>query len=417
MNPAHAMPHGTAPSRSSIAAHPWFPKLIGLWCAALFGLCSLALAPEMLEQIVTTLGIDQVVAAAAPPLGQTARLLLALGLSGVGEIVGLVIGRRLAAHGNKRHSPSEGKSTDRHAADPGDVPSLRHRDRHPDAPARKPLSANHDLRDDAVAGLALSGSTFGSPHLASDADQEPGPICEVPPKSRGTFWQSAETIESGNQQTVEAELAKPLDTAQAVPLDAFESGQSEVPSEGHPEAHCAQAPATVAEHFASSFAPPPAASAPIAAASLDQLGVVQLSERLALALQARREHSAQASVASLPIDAPTEAGAVAGPEILAHRAPKPDFQYAAVAENAEAIRADLSIDAETDEDEPFSDDTLEVGYSSLLAMGSGLQRPQAVPLEQPLEGAIEADNRSNREETDRALRAALDSLQRISGAR
>ena len=92
--PREAAPRQSSPKQSSIVAHPWFPKVIGLWFAALFGLCSLALAPELLERIVTTLGIDRIVPAAAPPLGQTARLLLALGMAGVGEIAGLLIGDR-----------------------------------------------------------------------------------------------------------------------------------------------------------------------------------------------------------------------------------------------------------------------------------------------------------------------------------
>ena len=423
MNPAQALPHDATPRRSSIVAHPWFPRLIGLWCAALFGLCSLALAPEMLERGVATMGIDRMVAAAAPPLGQTARLLLALGLSGVGEIVGLVIGKRLAT---SRLSPSARqrwlKSARTKTAESDDAPSLRPRDRHAGAPARKPLSASSELGDEAATDLAGIDTTLPSGTLASDA--EPGAR---------------------------------LDAAQAEPIDALELGHSDAPSGYPPEAHGAEAPAILSARFSSLLAPPPAASAPLTAAILDQLGVVQLSERLALALQARRARRAQAPGAALSIDAPTEASAPAGPEILARRAPKPDFEY-----DAEMIRADGPTDAEIEDSEEFSDDTLEEGYSSLLAIGSGFQRPQAVRIEQPhgdeiepvvifpgqgargageaahptssspiapyarptlanssaeAPGTAQPGDQANPEDTDRALRAALASLQRISGAR
>ena len=458
MNPAQALPHDATPRRSSIVAHPWFPRLIGLWCAALFGLCSLALAPEMLERIVATLGIDRIVSAAAPPLGQTARLLLALGLSGVGEIVGLVIGKRLAT---SRLSPSARqrwlKSARTKTAESDDAPSLRPRDRHADAPARKPLSASSELGDEAATDLAGIDTTLPSGTLASDANREPGPCFKVAPLPGGEFWQSAEIDGGEDQQTVEAEPQDPVDGAQAVPVDAFELGLSDAPSGYQPEAHGADAPAILSARFSSLLAPPPAASAPLTAASLDQLGVVQLSERLALALQARRARRAQAPGAALSIDAPTETSAPAGLEILARRAPKPDFEY-----DAEMIRADGPTDAEIEDSEEFSDDTLEEGYSSLLAIGSGFQRPQAVRIEQPhgdeiepvvifpgqgARGAGEAahptssspiapyarptlanssaeapattepGNQANPEDTDRALRAALASLQRISGAR
>jgi hypothetical protein len=156
MNSSDAPMHEAAPKQSSVIAHPWFPKMIGLWFAALFGLCSLALAPEMLERIVTTLGIERIVPAAAPPLGQTARLLLALGMAAVGEIAGLVVGARLAAKRAPQWVRQRGLNAAAAETEPTEAaPTLRGRDRHPDAPARKPLSATSDLGDDA--GRELGG--------------------------------------------------------------------------------------------------------------------------------------------------------------------------------------------------------------------------------------------------------------------
>jgi hypothetical protein len=217
MNSTTADPSIVVRRRASIVSHPWFPKAIGVWFAALFGLSSLAVAPEVLERIVTALGIDRIVPAAAPPLGQTARLLLAMGMSIVGEIVGLVIGARLA--GKKR--PPSGDWDDA-------APTVRAKDRHPDAPPRKILSALDDLRED-------DSSPKSDPDLASAAWQAPA----------------------------SEKLAEPLPAPETPPSRAF-------------------------------IDPHSSAAVAVASASLDSLGVVQLSERLALALQARRERQGAA---------------------------------------------------------------------------------------------------------------------------
>ena len=148
-----------------------------------------------------------------------------------------------------------------------------------------------------------------------------------------------------------------------------------------------------------------------------------------------------------------------GLEILARRAPKFALEHDAV---ADAPRTETLRNSELEDAEELSNDTLETGSSSLLAMGSGFPRPAAVRIEEPHSDEIEpvvifpgqgargfsdtaqqsafspnapyarpslaptgADapaaaqpaNQANPEETERALRAALASLQRISGAR
>ena len=149
----------TARRKRPLTSHRWFPAALALWFAALFGLTSLAVPPALLERAVLALGLDRVIAAAAPPLGETARLLVALGLSSVGEIVGLLIGRALAA----RHRPKAvaGESTE--VARP-----RRKRDAHPDAPPRKPVSANEDLVISAQAGIAPAEPAIVSTPLVSE---------------------------------------------------------------------------------------------------------------------------------------------------------------------------------------------------------------------------------------------------------
>lgn len=591
MNSSDAQPREAAPKQSSIVAHRWFPKMIGLWFAALFGLCSLALAPELLERIVTTLGIDKIVPAAAPPLGQTARLLLAMGMALVGEIVGLLIGARLAA--GKRAEPMRrrGLKTNSEADTSEAAPHLRDRDLHPDAPARKPLSATSDLRD---ADLRNDrGETTGGIEtalrrraLASEADHEPRPFIEAAPLPGGEWQPSMAEVEdapaSPADHPVERTAHEPM-FAEPEPVAVFDLGQFDAPPEDEPAAQpapfaapiaapCAAPSATFVEAFMADEPKMPAvhspgpASAEIAAASLQDLGVVQLSERLALALQARRERRSHQPAVALAVAAPTvpelaaaptpviavdepEAAelkaiapvadifaheppvaveeAVAAPppfaarrlfaplaadetdddddempalarslampwlgksgpaepvaesqpiltdlerglEILARRAPKAEVEPEPTVDDAwtpgEAIAPDVAtgVDDEDDAEDP-TDEVLEEGYSSLLALGSGFQRPAAVRIEEPQSDEIEpvvifpgqgaravgeaarnsfdtsasapfarpgtapaspadapqaeAASQADPGETDRALRAALASLQRISGAR
>lgn len=98
-NPAEAKP---------ITTHPLFPAVIVLWFGALFGLGSLAVRPALLEALVIQSRIDLIVAAAAPPLGVTARILVALVLTALGSAVGIVVARRLAQPKPEVHERKRG---------------------------------------------------------------------------------------------------------------------------------------------------------------------------------------------------------------------------------------------------------------------------------------------------------------------
>ncbi|WP_324697669.1 hypothetical protein ACLIMP_03905 [Novosphingobium aerophilum] len=79
-----------------ISRHPLFPAIVALWFAALFGLGSIMVSPALLERIVGATGLGKVLPMATPPLGNTARILFALAMTGLGGLVGLVAGRRVA---------------------------------------------------------------------------------------------------------------------------------------------------------------------------------------------------------------------------------------------------------------------------------------------------------------------------------
>jgi hypothetical protein len=84
--------HGGLP----LTRHPLFPAIVALWFAALIGLGSFALSTALIERIVLAAGIDAAIPAAAPPLGMTARLLLALGLGALGGAIGWALAAHLA---------------------------------------------------------------------------------------------------------------------------------------------------------------------------------------------------------------------------------------------------------------------------------------------------------------------------------
>lgn len=90
-------------AKPPVSAHPAFPVIVALWFCALFGIGSMVLPAALLEKVVTSTGISAVVPSAAPPLGATARILIALAAAGIGVVAGLFIARKIAA--------SQGSST------------------------------------------------------------------------------------------------------------------------------------------------------------------------------------------------------------------------------------------------------------------------------------------------------------------
>jgi len=83
---------GTSP----ISAHPAFPLVVALWFAALLGLGSLVMPVGLFERLATATGIADIFPAAAPPLGVTARIAIALAATLIGAVLGLFAARLLA---------------------------------------------------------------------------------------------------------------------------------------------------------------------------------------------------------------------------------------------------------------------------------------------------------------------------------
>lgn len=369
-----------------LTAHPLFPAIIALWFAALFGLGSLAVGSDLIDHAVVALRLDSLMSALAPPLGMFARLMLATGLAIAGGAIGYALGRGMARRG--KDTPLQPDRAPADEADPlpdaVEAPRVR----------RRPLTAaDHEFVPYESAPLPGSRlpQIFDVTTLEpAPAELEPAPAESEPEVSRDAFIEPAIWTEIAAPEPVEPEP----ETEPLLLLDESPSPAAE------PEV-----PATTVTA--------------VLAGDPGALGTVQLAERLALALQGRRKR-----------------------RVLSTDSPDADDHEQAVKRSLDS-RAVLELqaddDVEEDEDE-LAEESTDEGYSSLLALGPVARRATlqiddlpASPL--PLEQVVIFPGQLVRErstaptalpvgdttgtdtgETDRALRAALSNLQRLSGA-
>jgi hypothetical protein len=136
----------------------------------------LVISTAALEALVWTTGVAALIPMAAPPLGMTARILLALG-SGV--LVGAVLWSSLYL----LFGPG-GPFAKRPRREDG-VPVVRRADAHPDAPPRKPMSAADLGTPMMEVGVGGSGGARDERPIPADLDQplaafDPNAIRPVP---------------------------------------------------------------------------------------------------------------------------------------------------------------------------------------------------------------------------------------------
>jgi hypothetical protein len=121
--------------RLNLPVAPLVAAMIGGVIALAFAL----IPTGLLEDLVIDSGIAAVVAAAEPPLGVTARAVLILAAGGGAALIAwfglfLLMGDRAIVV--QKSNAASGEEA---------APVLRRADAHPDAPARRPLSANREL--------------------------------------------------------------------------------------------------------------------------------------------------------------------------------------------------------------------------------------------------------------------------------
>lgn len=138
-----------------------------------------AMPQDVLSQIVSATGLPSLFAAAQPPLGLTARIVIALG--GALVTFGLVffLLRLLDKSGL-----DTGKAKPAFEPEEGEAPRRR-RDYHPDAPVRRPISAARDLGEPAPPEPARAPVPAwldeAAPVAAPEAVVEPEPAPEPLP--------------------------------------------------------------------------------------------------------------------------------------------------------------------------------------------------------------------------------------------
>ncbi len=383
-----------SPGQLPLSRHPLFPMVVGLWFSALLGLGSLAIHASLLERLALALHLDLVIPAAAPPLGLTARMLLALVLAVGGGLVGLILARRLGQAAPQRRARKVAPIVVAAAAaargdDDEDLARLEAaRAAHPRR--RRSLTAGDEMAPPAPLDPApLPGTHTGNPgrRILTFGDLEP-----IPPLGTATGDRPEPVDESGIARAALQPVAQAAATASTPAL---------VPT-----------------------------LAPLAA-----LGVVELVERFALALDARRARSAaNAAPAASVADGPAltelkpEPGAAGQVAAELHEPVRP-FDIPAVlrtrwVDRAAGAESGAEV-AEVPEDE----------FSSLLDMKPSI-RP-SIPLAdehraESIQPVVDFPGRdmngiadlcapaatlgTSRAATEHALREALATLQRMSGA-
>jgi len=278
---------------SALLAHPLFATLVPVWFAAAFALSSLAVRGAIIERWVLASQIDLILPMATPPLGNTARILIALGFGVLGAVLGWLVVRLIV--------PVLIAQPAQRSVRPASEPSvagvqLRRADAHPDAPARQPIWAHAELGEHG----------FDRPPAAlAPVVQAPAPISVLAP-----------VAEAG------ASYAPPPPPAEEsgwnhapVTLDAL--GLSPVAPEPKAEAPIASpvslapAPKTPLVGFPSPPVNGPSAADQIAEAPLESLSHIELIERLAIAMQRHEETVAPSGAPETPTPAASDGTAAA----------------------------------------------------------------------------------------------------------
>jgi hypothetical protein len=433
--------------RAPISAHPAFPLLVGLWFAALLGLGTVVMPSAVLEQFASATGLSGVFPQAQAPITASARAAFALLATIIGAVGGLALARRVAAsqehavRAPRRRAPRTGNHAETRAvrplsvhddlgegiATPADdqpmpIPGRRralavleeerpsdfllaaplpgHEDTAPpelpideEPMTERPSEFDAPLPVEAEEELDLSRLVADSPIYDSPA---PEPVehapADQPPADAQVFAAPAEPVAE--------EIAPPayvpeLDTRK--PRDIVAPPASEVADEPA---------AVVAQEITAPLAAAPVTEAPLDA-TLEDLGMVQLAERLGRSLQQRLATAALSPEAEIePTAEPLTFSAPSfeqEPEDAAVAVPPPvvpDALRAFMDETPEAAAPDETIEEETgelqvpvpvvppalrpfafepfDSDDDDDDDTLDAG-SFTLPLANLVPRPFDAP--------------------------------------
>ena len=378
-----------------ISSHPLFPAVVALWFGALFGLGSLAIRPGLIESAVLKTGLDLIVPAAAPPLGVTARILIALVMASAGAVIGASLAWRMTRPATVVREPR------RNAANPGvaaeaEAALWNSRNVHADGPARRPISAYDEL-----------GETLDGPNPLLSRRRALSMRHEAQPFEPYEFA----PLPGGEPQIFDIAATR---LAQVAAISPVEADPAPLDLGNFPA--LAQAEPLLAARSEDLATEPAQANAAAPQANLASLDMTDLAKRLQDSMARRRATKTEPVVdaSAAPVeDAVTD-------EISADSELEPEDAAA----DEDAFASLLSIETPRQEfvriDEPERTDA---AIEPVVIFPGQLAAATFRPFDGPaaaLPGApvapIEAAAAVDPADAERALRLALANLQRISGA-
>ena len=314
-------------SRPPISLHPAFPAVVALWFAALLGLGSMVVPVVLVERVVEATGLAVLVPAASPPLGFTARGLIALAAGLAGAAIGIAIARRVARAHDAGGASRVAKFA-KGARRPIDVneelggeglvngfalPVNRRRalaiaedDRPSDFLYMAPLPGHEHDEPLAFDERPAAPKAAEEPFELSDAFEEPVEVGEP------AAWDHPEADSSEDPpMTLEHEFQplSPEPRADArqefAPLPTVEPAAEPLPFSAPSLARrIEETDASAAEPTPAPAPEPQPVRADWSSAPLGELGLVQLVQRLGASLERRREWLATVAPAPAPLLAP-----------------------------------------------------------------------------------------------------------------
>lgn len=394
-------------ARRSITSHPLFPVIVVLWCGALFGMASLAIRTETIESAVVAWGIDGVVPMAAPPLGKTARVLIALLATGLGCLIGLLVMRRVSKP--QAEAPVRRRRSSASVEEAASPVSLFGGDPIEDAADADPVI---EQAEPAPTGRRRRFS-LGREEQVQAADPAPVPgaqIFNVAELDLDSFEPDADTprwVRNIHRDEPEAAAPEPAPSRNAL-FDSYvrrampdassddtiaKPGFELLSRKDESAEEEADAPAALVATPALASEPRPrpqgSAAERIATAPLDDLSPVELLERLALTIERRRAAARAAAQAA-------EEAAAAEPEIDALPAqPETD----AMSQPLPAAMRPVDLHEQAHDDEPLP----------------GYVPPRHIGLKAPLlESGTPALSNSDDDEDEDVLAEGYSSLRNLS---
>lgn len=361
--------HEREAARPWIDAHPAFPAIVALWFAGLLGIGSLVLPGALLDRLISATGLASWLSAASPPLGITARSIIAFAAALGGAVLGAAIARRVARSNEPKGEQRSAKLADEtprpisvrdELGGGGDLPGVVNGRSLPISRRRAMAISEDEHPDDFLYRVPLPGEDpdaptpfAAAPIVSAVRDDEPlvlsKPAQEDNEVPEMTDSPELASVRPSSQHHPRGSEPLPF----AAPSLARSAPEDETALE--PEAEvAAEAPAT---EFGRSEIRAPWQSAP-----LEGLGLVQLVQRLGTAIERRRKLMARAT---------------AVPAVLVET----DFDPAAAEDAARAMAAYFGTEPQPEAIEQSADEPAPQGLA----------------------------------DADAALRAALATLQRLSG--